>query len=223
MRLVAEFTSEPFHGEGDPPAHVRSAWDVVAAAGLDGQFGPLGTSCAGDADDILDTLRTALGAAFAAGADRVRVEVRGATGKAPNDEPMHPMLRALGPLLDRIGGELIDPAEVRAGDVPVEWNGRLVAGVRLPSPPSTGGPADLATGNGRAVEPAPGGLDGIIDELERQLGSPLADLSRSGKQQAVRLLEEAGAFSFRKSVEAVAASLGVSRFTVYNYLNRERE
>jgi predicted transcriptional regulator YheO len=68
-----------------------------------------------------------------------------------------------------------------------------------------------------------GGLDRIIDELERQLGSPLADLSRSGKQQAVRLLEEAGAFSYRKSVEAVAASLGVSRFTVYNYLNRERE
>lgn len=157
MRLVAEFTSEPFHGEGDPPAHARSAWDVVRAAGLDGQFGPLGTSCAGDADELLDTLRAALGAAFGAGADRVRVEVRDAAGPEQNDEPFHPLLRALGPLLDRIGGELIDPAQVRAGDVPVEWNGRLVAGVRLPSTPSSGEPADLATGNGRAVEHAPGG------------------------------------------------------------------
>ena len=36
------------------------------------------------------------------------------------------------------------------------------------------------------------------------------------------MLEEGGAFSYRKSVEAVAAALGISRFTVYNYLNRDR-
>jgi uncharacterized protein YqgV (UPF0045/DUF77 family) len=104
VRLVAEFTSEPFHGEGDPPAHARTAWDVVRAAGLDGQCGPLGTSCVGDADEVPDTLRTALGVAFDAGADRVRVEVRDASDKAENDEPPHPLLGALGPLLHRIGG-----------------------------------------------------------------------------------------------------------------------
>ena len=37
------------------------------------------------------------------------------------------------------------------------------------------------------------------------------------------MLEESGAFSYRKSVEAVAAALGISRFTVYNYLNRDRD
>jgi uncharacterized protein YqgV (UPF0045/DUF77 family) len=223
VRLVAEFTSEPFHGEGDPPAHAREAWDVVKAAGIGGQFGPLGTSCAGDADKLLDTLRTALGAAFGAGADRVWVEVRDAAGKAQQDEPANPLLRALGPLLDRVGGELIEPTDLLAGDVPVQWNGRLLAGVRLPATVSSSEPIALSAGDGQVESTAPGGLDGIIDDLERQLGSPLADLSRSGKQQAVRLLEEAGAFSYRKSVEAVAASLGVSRFTVYNYLNRERE
>jgi len=36
------------------------------------------------------------------------------------------------------------------------------------------------------------------------------------------MFEEGGAFSYRKSVEAVAAALGISRFTVYNYLNRDR-
>ncbi len=222
MRLVAEFTSEPFHGAGDPPAHARNAWDVVRAAGLDGQFGPLGTSCAGDADELLDTLRTALGAAFGAGADRVRVEVRDAAGPEQNEEPFHPLMRGLGPLLDRIGAEFVDPTELLADDVPVEWHGRIVAGVRLPITAS-GEPTAREAGDGQVAPSAPGGLDAIIDDLERQLGSPLADLSRSGKQQAVRLLEEAGAFSYRKSVEAVAASLGVSRFTVYNYLNRERE
>ena len=42
------------------------------------------------------------------------------------------------------------------------------------------------------------------------------------KQRAVRLLEERGAFSYRKSAEVVAEALGVTRFTVYNYLNRIR-
>ena len=34
------------------------------------------------------------------------------------------------------------------------------------------------------------------------------------------MLEERGAFAFRKSAETVAEALGVTRFTVYNYLNR---
>ena len=33
------------------------------------------------------------------------------------------------------------------------------------------------------------------------------------------MLDERGAFTLRKAVEDVADALGVSRFTVYNYLN----
>ena len=65
-------------------------------------------------------------------------------------------------------------------------------------------------------------LAGLIAQVEAELGGRLADLPREEKQRAVRLLEERGAFTVRKSVEAVARALGVSRFTVYNYLNRER-
>jgi predicted transcriptional regulator YheO len=54
------------------------------------------------------------------------------------------------------------------------------------------------------------------------LGGPLDQLSRSDKQQAVLMLEARGAFEFRKSAEIVAEALGVTRFTVYNYLNRAR-
>lgn len=86
--------------------------------------------------------------------------------------------------------------------MPLVWEGETVAGVRLPDPG--------------------GGLERLIAEVERELGGPLRDLPRSAKQRAVRLLEERGAFAFRKSAELVAEALGVSRFTVYNYLNRGR-
>jgi len=75
VRLVAEFTTEPFHGEGTPPDHAQRAWEVVQAAGLDGDFGPLGTRFAGHTEDVLDTLRAALAAAIGAGARRVTVQL----------------------------------------------------------------------------------------------------------------------------------------------------
>jgi len=64
-----------------------------------------------------------------------------------------------------------------------------------------------------------GALDRMIAQVERELGAPLEKLSREDKQRAVRLLDERGAFTLRKSIEDVADALGVSRITVYNYLN----
>ena len=58
-------------------------------------------------------------------------------------------------------------------------------------------------------------------ELERRHGRPLTELDRKTKQSVIRILETRGAFSVRHGVETVATALGVSRFTVYNYLNRE--
>jgi hypothetical protein len=138
-------------------------------------------------------------------------------------EPTHPLLLAIDPLINRIGAAVVDPTDLRTDDIPLRWDGEIVAGIRLaagvPVPPET--PADRAVTDTDG-EPA-GGLDGIIADLEGQFGSPLAALDRPGKQRAVRLLEESGAFSYRKSVETVAAALGISRFTVYNYLNRDRD
>ncbi|GAA3438411.1 helix-turn-helix domain-containing protein [Kutzneria kofuensis] len=65
-----------------------------------------------------------------------------------------------------------------------------------------------------------GSLERVIAEVEAELGGSLSSLSRADKQRAVRLLEERGAFEMRRSVPAVAEALGVTRFTVYNYLNR---
>jgi hypothetical protein len=111
----------------------------------------------------------------------------------------HPLLVALEPVADALGGTLVTPSGLRAGDIPLEWEGAVVGGLRLPG--------------------VHGALDRMIAAVEAELGGRLAELSREDKQRAVHLLDRRGAFQLRRSVEEVADALGVSRFTVYNYLN----
>ncbi len=117
---------------------------------------------------------------------------------------------ALGPLLARVGGEVVR-GEALPDDVPVEWLGEVVFHVRLATDAGEAGGTDLSDG-----------LSRLIGDVEEELGGSLADLSRAEKQHAVRLLEERGAFEMRRSAETVAEALGLTRFTVYNYLNRVR-
>ncbi|MFI0235348.1 helix-turn-helix domain-containing protein [Streptomyces sp. NPDC016845] len=118
---------------------------------------------------------------------------------AMGDEPL---VRAVKPLVDAMGAEMLPPGEAGKDDVVLSWEGAEVVAVRLPQ---------LADS-----------LDHILAAMERKEGKPLAELDRKEKQEAVRLLEARGAFSVRHGVETVAGALGVSRFTVYNYLNREK-
>lgn len=62
-------------------------------------------------------------------------------------------------------------------------------------------------------------LDRLLAEAEAEMGIRADDMSRSQKQGVVKYLDERGAFLIKKSVEQVAARLGVSRFTIYNYLD----
>lgn len=80
MRLRAEFTTEPFHGEGDPPAHVTAALDAVRTAGLEAELGPFGTAVTGDEDSVYDALPSLLRAAIEHGATRVTLQVERADG-----------------------------------------------------------------------------------------------------------------------------------------------
>lgn len=75
MNLTAEFTTEPFEGEGEPPAHALAARDCVRAAGLEPEFGPLGTSISGDRDTVLTALHSVLDTALDSGAHRVTLQV----------------------------------------------------------------------------------------------------------------------------------------------------
>lgn len=117
-------------------------------------------------------------------------------------EPVdHPFVQAVKPLVDAMGGQMIAPDQAQGDDVVLTWEGRERVAVRLPHLSDS--------------------LDHILAELQRRHGMPLAELDRKTKQSVVRILESRGAFSVRHGVETVAGALGVSRFTVYNYLNRE--
>lgn len=75
MRLVAEFSTEPFRGEGQPPAHAVAALEAAEDAGLACEFGPLGTTVRGDADEVVRALADVLLAALAHGASRITLQV----------------------------------------------------------------------------------------------------------------------------------------------------
>ena len=63
-------------------------------------------------------------------------------------------------------------------------------------------------------------LNRLISAVESEMELKIKDMNRVQKQQAVAILNKWGAFNLRKSVESVAEALEVSRFTVYNYLER---
>ena len=124
-----------------------------------------------------------------------------ARSTAPADArpTVHPLIRSVKPVIDALGASFVAADDMEASDVALVWEGRTVAGVRMP--------------------PLHGALDRLIDAVEAELGGRLPMMSREDKQRAVRLLDERGAFILRRAVEDVADAMGVSRITVYNYLN----
>ena len=62
-------------------------------------------------------------------------------------------------------------------------------------------------------------LGEIFDECLAAVGKPANALSKADRMKIISLLEQKSAFSFRKSVPYISQRLGVSRYTVYKYLN----
>ncbi|WP_410670957.1 helix-turn-helix domain-containing protein [Amycolatopsis sp. cmx-4-68] len=201
MRLEAEFTSEPFRGEGSPPEHAVAARDAAAEAGLDTDFGPLGTLVRGDADELLGAIPAIAKAALEGGATQVTLQVR------------------------RTGAETTTPARPSGAGDARSTDGTSTSGSRTtPHAGQAAGPQAGPEGaDNSPVVALNDALARLIADVERELGAELGHLDRAGKQRAVRLLRERGAFGLRKSVSSVADALGVTRFTVYNYLNREAD
>ncbi len=95
-----------------------------------------------------------------------------------------------------IGASIVELDDSQESDVVIEWEGEPVFAVRLGL-----------------------NLDGMVAAVEAEFGGTLGDLDRAGKQAALRVLDERGAFTIRRAIEDVADAMGVSRITVYNYLN----
>ena len=62
-------------------------------------------------------------------------------------------------------------------------------------------------------------LDTMMQIAQREVGSEPKDWTRDDKQHVVRMLNDRGAFLLRGSIDDVAEAMGVSRITIYNYLN----
>lgn len=66
-------------------------------------------------------------------------------------------------------------------------------------------------------------LEILMMEAVESTGHTLDTLDKEDKVAVVRYLDNKGAFLIKKSAERVADFLGISRFTVYNYLNEAQE
>jgi predicted transcriptional regulator YheO len=65
-------------------------------------------------------------------------------------------------------------------------------------------------------------LQTMIVEAAHEIGTPLPSMDKDQKVRLVGILERRGAFRIKRAVPLLASYLGVSRFTVYNYLSQVR-
>ena len=238
IAIRAEFTIFPFREGNDMPAHVQAGIDAALATGVEVQIGALSNTMHGEQEVVLRALHAAEIAAVAAGATRIVASVD-VEERRVDHEFAKALAEALGPryrlsVLD--AGGIVEasfgtttsdrlsrtelPLSHSSGVLRVEFD--VGAGDRADVPRQEAAPSSNADTPGSFTH-----LDGALAELislaEQQVGHPLAEMSRAEKQQVVRFLDERGAFALRKSVEMVADALGVSRFTVYNYLDSSRQ
>ncbi len=188
-----EFLIEPFT-EGSPGPHVLSSLDVLRRAGLEFVLGPFGNIVEGSPETLRSVLPKIMQSAFENGATRILLNLT-LTGA---DQSVAPGRRQETAPADHDEA----PGLVSGVDHPMTWTDAFIDPTRR--------------------EDLHGAVDRIINAVESQMGGALGELPREKKQAAVRILDEQGVFLIRKSVETVAEAMGVSRITIYNYLNAIR-
>lgn len=81
------------------------------------------------------------------------------------------------------------------------------------------------TGNARSaygLERIPLNVGDLLDELITQsirlIGKPVPTMTKDEKIRAIQFLNDSGAFLITKSGDKVASTFGISKFTLYNYM-----
>ena len=62
-------------------------------------------------------------------------------------------------------------------------------------------------------------LDDLIDQSDRLVGKPVSMMTKEDKVRAIRFLNEHGALLITKSGDKIAAHFGISKYTLYSYLD----
>ncbi len=65
-------------------------------------------------------------------------------------------------------------------------------------------------------------LDTLIQETQESVGKPAAIMAKEDKVRFIQLLDQKGAFLIKKSGEKVCSYLGISKYTLYSYLEESK-
>ena len=65
-------------------------------------------------------------------------------------------------------------------------------------------------------------LDGLIEQSVALVGKPVAMMTKQDKMAAIDFLDKAGAFLVTKSGDKVSTYFGISKYTLYSYLDTTR-
>ena len=78
----------------------------------------------------------------------------------------------------------------------------------------------------REPEPIPRNVNELLDELIDQsvklVGKPVALMNKEDKVKAIRFLNRAGAFLVTKSGDKVCRFFGISKYTLYSYIDEAK-
>lgn len=66
-------------------------------------------------------------------------------------------------------------------------------------------------------------LDNLIIQAADMIGKPAALMNKEEKARAIQFLNDAGAFLITKSGDKITEYFGISKFTLYNYINGNKE
>ena len=66
-------------------------------------------------------------------------------------------------------------------------------------------------------------LDTLIDQSVALVGKPVALMTKDDKIRAIQFLNDAGAFLVTKSGDKVSNFFGISKFTLYSYMEAGKE
>lgn len=66
-------------------------------------------------------------------------------------------------------------------------------------------------------------LDDLIDHSVRLIGKPVELMTKEDKVRAIQFLSERGALLITKSGDKIAKHFGISKYTLYSYLDQKQE
>ncbi|GMQ59995.1 helix-turn-helix transcriptional regulator [Vallitalea sediminicola] len=65
-------------------------------------------------------------------------------------------------------------------------------------------------------------LDNLIDQSVKLIGKPVALMSKEDKIKSIQYLNNAGAFLITKSGDKISKYFGISKYSIYNYIDVKR-